>query len=133
MIEPCAGEAGEGVDDTTNVRSIVKDDEGVNGVMVHFLAGIDDLGIAADGLGVACHDLRNGCGKERLTKALHGATDIAVGDDADKFIILDNNAYTELTVRHDLQRLTHRCVRRHQRQVLRARRHDQALRAAGSP
>ena len=87
MIKSCSGEAGEGIDDATNARgcwalgcwalgvgrwtlgvgAVVHDDEGVDGVVVHFLAGIHDLGVLADCFRVSGHNVRNGRGEERLS------------------------------------------------------------------
>ena len=49
MIKPCAGEAGEGVDDATDFGVGIKDHKGVNRVMIHRLTRLDDLRIAVDG------------------------------------------------------------------------------------
>ena len=80
MIKSCSREAGEGIDDATNARgcwvlsvgrwtlgvgAVVYDDEGVDGVVVHLLAGVHDLGVLADRFRVSGHDVRNGRGDIR--------------------------------------------------------------------
>ena len=45
MVEPGAGEAGEGVNDTNDMIIIVQHDEGVNRIVVHRFAGIHNLGV----------------------------------------------------------------------------------------
>ena len=86
MIKPCARQAREGVDNTTDLRTVVKDNKGVNRVMIHRLSGFHDLGIAVDGLGVAGHDLRYRRSEERLPEAEHRTTDVSIGHDTDKLI-----------------------------------------------
>ena len=86
MIKPCAGEAGEGVDDATDFGVGIKDNKGVNRIVIHRLTRLDDLGIAVDGLGVAGHDLRYRRSEERLSEAQHRTTDVSIGHDTDKLI-----------------------------------------------
>ena len=69
MIKPCAGEAGEGVDDADNMVVVNEHDKGVDRIVVHHLAGFDNLGILMDGLGIAGHNVRNRRIEERLTEA----------------------------------------------------------------
>ena len=86
MIKPCAREAGEGVDDATDFGVGIKDNKGVNRVMIHRLTRLDDLGIAVDGLRIARHDLRYRRSEERLPEAKHRTTDVSIGHDTDKLI-----------------------------------------------
>ena len=86
MIKPCAGEAGEGVDDATDFRIVVEDDKRVNRIVIHRLSRLNDLRIAVDGLGVAGHDLRYRRSEERLPEAQHRTTDVSIGHDAHKLI-----------------------------------------------
>ena len=84
MIKPRTGEAGEGIDYSHNFASFVHYYQSVDRMMVHHLAGFDNLGVLVDGLGIAGHNVRYGRREEGLPETLHRATDIAVGDDTEK-------------------------------------------------
>ena len=87
MIKPRTREAGEGIDYSHNFASFVHYYQSVNRMMVHHLARLDNLGILADRFRIAGHDFRYRRCEECLPKTLHGATDIAVGNDTDKPVV----------------------------------------------
>ena len=93
MIKTCAGEAGEGVDDTAYLALVIQHHEGVNRIMIHRLAGFHDLGILANRLGIAGHNVRYRRCEEGLSESLHRTTDISVRNDADELLVIHHHTY----------------------------------------
>ena len=81
MIKPCAGEAGEGVNDTHYAFPIYYKQR-VDGMMVHFFTGLDNLGGTGDRFRVTGHNLRDRCREEIRSQTLHRTTDVAICYDA---------------------------------------------------
>ena len=92
MIKPCAGEAGEGVDDADNMVVVIEHDKGVDRIVVHRLTGIYNLRVLIDGLWFACHDIRYGRTEEILPEAQHRTTYISVRHDTKKLIAIYHDA-----------------------------------------
>ena len=88
------------------------------GVMIHRLAGLYDLRVAVNRLGVLAHDIYYRRGEEGLSQFLHCPTNIAVGNNSYQRFVFHHNAYAQFSIGDHFNRFTQRHIRTNKRQVL---------------
>ena len=88
-------------------------------VAVHDAFYLRYLGVCGNDLWVACHDVGNGAVEELSLPALHGASDVAVGDQPDDTALLvERHTHAELAFRHVDDGLSQVHVLRNDRQIV---------------